>query len=141
MSLLFDHIVFLVLDSIITCFVLQVVLQYMVDYPLGKKLLRYVQFFLKQLDYDKESGRLSAIEFLVSLFNTFPKNFLSQQSTLFLVTMSPYLINETSASCVKAMAAAIRILIERLNTPTATTLFEVLAYLHSLVFYIVAFAY
>ncbi|KZS08061.1 Small subunit processome component 20 [Daphnia magna] len=102
----------------------KVVLQYMVDYPLGKKLLRYVQFFLKQLDYDKESGRLSAIEFLVSLFNTFPKNFLSQQSTLFLVTMSPYLINETSASCVKAMAAAIRILIERLNTPTATTLFE-----------------
>ena len=97
----------------------------MVDYPLGKKLMRYVEFFLKQLDYEKESGRLSAIEFLVSVFNSFPKNFLSQQSTFFLVTMSPYLINETSASCVKAVAAAIRILIERLNTSTATTLFEV----------------
>lgn len=115
---------------LLSCFFFQVVLQYMVDYPLGKKLMRYVEFFLKQLDYEKESGRLSAIEFLVSLFNTFPKNFLSQQSTLFLVTMSPYLINETAATCVKAIAAAIRTLIERLNTPTATTLFGVFFFIH-----------
>ena len=100
-------------------------MQYLVDYPLGNKVMRYLEFFLKQLDYEKEAGRVSAIEFLVSVFNSFPKNFLSQKATFFLVTMSPYLINETSTSCVKAIAAAIRILIERLNTSTATTLFEV----------------
>lgn len=87
--------------------------------------MRYLEFYLKQLDYEEETGRLSAIEFLVSVFNSFPKNFLSQQSSLFLVTLSPYLINETSSACVKAVAAAIRVLIERLNTNTATTLFEV----------------
>ena len=103
----------------------QVVLQYMVDYPLGKKVMRYLQFFLSQLDYETEMGRLSAIEFLVSVFNTFPKNLLSQQCSLFLVTMSPHLINESSTSCVKAIAAAIRVLIQQLNTPTATNLFDV----------------
>lgn len=97
----------------------------MIDYPLGKKVMRYIEFFLGQLDYEKEEGRLSAIEFLVSVFQSFPKNFLSQQCTLFLVTMSPHLVNETSTSCVKAIGAAIRILIQQLNTPTATTLFEV----------------
>lgn len=97
----------------------------MIDYPLGKKIMRLMEFFLKQLDYEKEYGRLSAIEFLVSVFNSFPKNFLSQQSTFFLLTMSPYLINDSSTSCVKAIAAALRILVTRLNTTTATTLFEV----------------
>lgn len=100
-------------------------LQYLTDYPLGKKVLRYMEFFLSQLDYESEAGRLSAVEFLVSVFNTFPKNFLSQQAAFFMVTMSPYLINETSTACVKAIAGAIRALIEKLNTTTATTLFDV----------------
>lgn len=100
----------------------------MIDYPLGKKVLRYLEFFLGQLDYETETGRLSAIEFLVSVFNAFPKNLLSQQCSLFLITMSPHLINETSTSCVKAIAAALRTLIQQLNTPTATNLFDVFAF-------------
>lgn len=97
----------------------------MVDYPLGKRITRFVRFFVKHLDYEKEVGRLSATEFLISVFNTFPKNYLSQESTYFLVTMSPYLINESSTSCVKAISAALRTLLGRLNTPTATTMFKV----------------
>lgn len=84
-----------------------------------------MKFFLSQLDYDSEAGRLSAVEFLVSVFNSFPKNFLSQEGSFFMVMMSPYLINETSSACVKAIAGAIRFLIEKLNTQTATTLFDV----------------
>ena len=103
----------------------QVVLQYMIDYPLGNKIQRYLEFFLAQLEYEKEIGRLSAIEFLISVFKEFPKNLLSQQSTLFLVTMSPRLTNETSTSCLKALAAGLRILIQRLNTKTNNVLFEV----------------
>lgn len=100
-------------------------LQYLIEYPLGKKVMRYLEFFLGQLDFEKEAGRLSAIEFLVSVFQSFPKNTLSQQCSLFLVTMSPHLINDTSSSCVKALAAALRTLIQQLNTPVASNLFDV----------------
>ncbi len=103
----------------------QVVLKYMIDYPLGKQIRRYLEFFLAQLEYEKEVGRLSAIEFMASIFSAFPKNLLSQQSTFFLTTMSPRLINDTSTSCVKAVVAALRILIQRLNTNTSNVLFEV----------------
>jgi len=70
----------------------------LIDYPLGKKIQRYLEFFLAQLEYEKETGRLSAIGFITSVFKEFPKNLLSQQSPLFLVTMSPRLVNETSTS-------------------------------------------
>jgi U3 small nucleolar RNA-associated protein 20 len=103
----------------------QVVLQYLIDYPLKKKILPYLESCLAQLEYEKEMGRLSAIEFLISVFKEFPKNLLSQQSKLFFVTMSPRLVNETSTSCVKAVAAGLRILIQRLNTKTNNVLFEV----------------
>ena len=100
-------------------------LQYLIDYPLGKKVVNYLEFFLAQLEYEHEVGRLSAIEFLVLVFNTFPKNLLTPYSTLFFVTISPRLINETSASCVKAIATSLRTLLENLNTPTKSNLFDV----------------
>lgn len=100
-------------------------LQYLIDYPLGKKVVSYLEFFLAQLEYENEYGRLSAVEFLVSVFNTFPKYLLTPYSNLFFVTISPRLINETSASCVKALATLIRTLLENLNTPIVSNLFEV----------------
>jgi U3 small nucleolar RNA-associated protein 20 len=80
----------------------RVVLKHMMDYPLGNKIQRHLELFLAQLEYEKEMRRLSAIKILTSVFKKFPQELLSQQSTLFLVTMRPRLINETSTSCLKA---------------------------------------
>ena len=103
----------------------QVVLKYMIDYPLKKEIQRFLERFLAQLEYEKKSGRLSAIQFLTSVFEEFPKNLLSQRSQFFLVTMSPRLVNDTSTSCKKAVAKGLVILIKRLNTKTSNELFKV----------------
>lgn len=46
--------------------------QFLMDYPLGKKLDKYVTFYLAQLKYETISGRESAIEMIQILVNSFP---------------------------------------------------------------------
>lgn len=51
----------------------QVDLQYLLDYPLGKKIKTPLEFYVSQLSYQTESGRRSALDMLMSMFNTFPE--------------------------------------------------------------------
>ncbi|PVD28310.1 hypothetical protein C0Q70_10897 [Pomacea canaliculata] len=51
----------------------QVVLQYLLDYPLGKRLTKHLNFFIAQLMYELEDGRLSTLEMIASIFSTFPQ--------------------------------------------------------------------
>lgn len=53
--------------------VLQLSLQYMMDYALGKKLVKHLEFFVTQLSYEMELGRESALEMLATIFSSFPQ--------------------------------------------------------------------
>lgn len=46
--------------------------QFIMEYPLGRKLDRHVSFYIAQLGYDTQSGRESAMEMILSLINSFP---------------------------------------------------------------------
>lgn len=46
--------------------------QFLMDYPLGKKLDRHIAFYLAQLRYHMEFGRQSALEMIQSFINSFP---------------------------------------------------------------------
>ena len=48
-------------------------LKFVMDYPLGMKLRQHIEFYVKQLDYDQETGRVSTLEMLASMFNAFPQ--------------------------------------------------------------------
>jgi U3 small nucleolar RNA-associated protein 20 len=51
----------------------QTMLQYMLNYALTeKKLIKLIEFYVVQLDYEYESGRESALEMLATMFETFP---------------------------------------------------------------------
>jgi U3 small nucleolar RNA-associated protein 20 len=51
----------------------QTILQYILDYSLTeKKLLKFLEFYIVQLNYEYENGRESALEMLATVFNTFP---------------------------------------------------------------------
>jgi U3 small nucleolar RNA-associated protein 20 len=51
----------------------QTILQFMLDYSLGtKKLEKYLEFYIVQLNYEYEDGRESALEMLATIFQSFP---------------------------------------------------------------------
>ena len=51
----------------------QTLLQYMLEYSLQeKKLIKLLEFYIVQLNYEYENGRESALEMLATIFNTFP---------------------------------------------------------------------
>jgi hypothetical protein len=45
----------------------------MLDYPLGRKLAKHLEFYLQQLQFEHESGRICALEMLSTIFNSFPQ--------------------------------------------------------------------
>ena len=47
-------------------------MQFLLDYPLGKKLQRHLEFYVAQLNYEYETGRESALEMLAMIFSAFP---------------------------------------------------------------------
>ena len=50
----------------------QVEMQFLLDYPLGKKLERHLEFYVAQLGYEYETGRESSLEMLAMIFSAFP---------------------------------------------------------------------
>lgn len=49
-----------------------VCLQYMLEYPLGKKLDNFISFYISQLNYELQYGRESALEMIQGFINAFP---------------------------------------------------------------------
>ena len=46
-------------------------MQYLKDYPLGKKIKKHFEFYAQQLSYELEDGRMSALKVLRSIFSSF----------------------------------------------------------------------
>lgn len=46
--------------------------QFLLDYPLGSRMEKYISFFVSQLNYEVKFGRESAIEMIQSMINSFP---------------------------------------------------------------------
>jgi U3 small nucleolar RNA-associated protein 20 len=50
-----------------------IVLTYLMEYPLGKKIDSLIKFFIAQLNYEENSGRESAILMIGLIFRHFPQ--------------------------------------------------------------------
>lgn len=48
-----------------------VMLVFIMNYPLGKKLVQHIQFYLTQLSYELDHGRISAIKMMHILIEKF----------------------------------------------------------------------
>ena len=55
------------------CLFLQIALQYILEYPLGKLLNKHLEYYITQLSYEMEMGRESALEMLATIFSSFPQ--------------------------------------------------------------------
>ncbi|XP_035663826.1 small subunit processome component 20 homolog [Branchiostoma floridae] len=103
----------------------QVFGKFLIDYPLGKKLHRHLEFFVRQLNYDLEAGRESALEMIATIFSSFPQNLLEEYAAFFFVPLSSRLINDDSAKCRKLTALAIKSLLGKVGIPARDSLFTI----------------
>ena len=52
---------------------LQVIMSFLLDYPLGKKVRGHIEFFVSQLNFELQTGRESTLEMLATIFSSFPQ--------------------------------------------------------------------
>ncbi|XP_066264950.1 small subunit processome component 20 homolog [Branchiostoma lanceolatum] len=105
----------------------QVFGKFLIDYPLGKKLHRHLEFYVRQLNYNVEAGRESALEMIATVFSSFPQNLLEEYAAFFFVPLASRLINDDSAKCRKLTALAVKSLLDKVGIPTRDNLFTITA--------------
>ncbi|XP_076304449.1 small subunit processome component 20 homolog isoform X2 [Tachypleus tridentatus] len=103
----------------------QAFLQYLLDYPLGKKLERHLANCIAQLDYRQESGRTSALEMLNLICNTFPVGVLKSHAGLFFIPLAARLVNDSSSKCRQMVAMIIRNLLTKIDDNEKKNLFSI----------------
>ena len=104
----------------------QIAWQFMLDYPLSDNKLdnQYLEFYVQQLNFEHESGRMSALEMLSTVFSTFPVGVLIRNSNLFFPALASRLINDDSSVCRQMAAAALKLLLTKLDEQRKDNLFN-----------------
>lgn len=100
-------------------------LQYVLDYPMKRRMKKAVGFFTAQLEYSTEAGRLSALEMLDAYSNKFPQQTLSHYAPSLFVPMAARLVNDQSPNVQRVAAAGIRSLLSKLDEPSRDSLLSV----------------
>jgi U3 small nucleolar RNA-associated protein 20 len=104
----------------------QTILQYILDYSLTeKKLDKFLEFYIVQLNYEYENGRESALEMLATIFNTFPSHQLNHYAALFFIPLAIQLHNDESAKCKKLAYLALKSLVEKVSLEKRDELFQI----------------
>lgn len=102
-----------------------IIVNYLMDYPLGKKIQGFIEFFLTNLGYEMQSGRESAINILHSIAKRFPPKYLNRHCGLMFVTFGTRLINDDSAECREQIADCLETLLARIDVNNREELFEI----------------
>lgn len=95
-------------------------LQFLLDYPQGKKRLSAsMEFLAKNLgNYAHESGRMSVLELVNAIFSKFTSSLLDQYAQLFFVSLTMDMANDESSRCREMAAENLKILIRRVGPET-----------------------
>lgn len=102
-----------------------IIVNYLMDYPLGKKVEGFIEFFVTNLSYEVQSGRESAINILHSMAKRFPTKYLNKKGQLIFVACGTRMVIDESAECREAIAACLETLITRIDVQNRTELFGI----------------
>lgn len=102
-----------------------IMVNYLMDYPLGKKVDGFVKFFITNLSYEVPSGRESAIQTLHTIVKRFPPEVLNKKAGVLFLSLGARLVNDEAADCRKMVAECIESLIHRLDPTNRTLLFDI----------------
>ncbi|CAM6068321.1 unnamed protein product [Sphagnum tenellum] len=85
----------------------QILLQFLLDYPLGpKRLQHHLDFLITNLGYEHASGREAALEMLHTVIMKFPETVVEEQAETLFLPLVTRLVND-SASHVRAMVGTV----------------------------------
>lgn len=102
-----------------------IVLTYLMEYPVGKKIEGLLKFFIAQFNYEEISGRESAILMMILIFRHFPQVLLRKFSGLFFLSLGTRLVNDESPECREKLAEALELLIKQLDNNPRQQMYDV----------------
>lgn len=103
-----------------------ILVNYLMEYPLGKKVEGFIEFFISNLNYDLQSGRESAICILHSIIKRFPPKYLNRKAALIFIACGSRLINDESSECRENVANCLETLLTRIDASQRDELFTIL---------------
>lgn len=102
-----------------------IIVNYLMDYPLGKKIQGFIEFFLTNMSYEMHKGRESAINILHSIAKRFPPKYLNRHCEPMFVTFGLRLIHDDSAECREQIAECLETLLARIDVNKREELFAI----------------
>lgn len=103
-----------------------IIVNYLMEYPLGKKVDNLLKFFINNLNYEVASGRESVIQIIHLIIKRFPQDVLNKQCGFLFVSLGTRLINDDSIECRKLVADAIETLLLRIDKINRNELFAII---------------
>ncbi|XP_052860656.1 small subunit processome component 20 homolog [Anopheles cruzii] len=94
----------------------QIIVEYIMNYPMGKKVQQHLLYFTDQLQYEVPSGRQSAAQLLKELFQKLPKEVVEKNSEALFFALGVRLANEDTSEIRALVAECIETLLKRLDT-------------------------
>lgn len=98
---------------------------YLMDYPLGKKVDGFLKFFVANLSYEVTAGRESAIVLVHAIVKRFPQEVLNQKAGFLFLSLGARLVNDESADCRRLVAECLETLIGKLTVNNRGQLFDI----------------
>ena len=102
-----------------------ILMRYLLTYPLSqKRLLAHLNFFLKNLDFVYESGRISVLTLLQNIIRRFPVPMLDENSRIIFLPLVLRIANDESLKARKLATENVSNLFERCGDKACASLFE-----------------
>ncbi|XP_053608053.1 small subunit processome component 20 homolog [Plodia interpunctella] len=98
---------------------------YLTNYSPGKRMDKYIQFFVSQLNYELQHGRESSLKFLEMIINKLPVPNLSKHGDYLLLALGASMLNDSAPECRSAAAGCIEAMLKRLPLLERNKLFDI----------------
>ncbi|OWR44952.1 hypothetical protein KGM_210874 [Danaus plexippus plexippus] len=99
---------------------------YLTNYSPGKRLERYIQFFVTQLNYELQHGRESSLKFLDMIINKLSAAQLKPHSDYLMLSLGAAMMNDSATECRASAAACIEAMLSRLTIMDRNVLFNMI---------------
>ena len=100
-------------------------LQYALDFPLGKKSLdRLLAYYIKNLEYSRPSGRLAVLDMLMQIVKKFPVQLVAAYASTLFVPLARTTVVDDDPECRNIAAESLKVLFERSPPATLETLMQ-----------------